>query len=166
MAIRRARGNVSFNKASRLALSSVFRNDWPVMLSAGLARLAGEARADRVPGCRDDDRDRRAGPPDRANRNPGRHHDLGLERHQLGGDPRKQVGPPLSALHDELDVLTLDIPELVQTLAERGEQARHAIVQDAHEGDLVRRLRLHRERRGDETASDHAKEGPSLHSIT
>jgi hypothetical protein len=39
MAIRRARGNVSFNKASRLALSSVFRKDWPVMLSAGLARL-------------------------------------------------------------------------------------------------------------------------------
>jgi hypothetical protein len=65
-----------------------------------------------------------------------------------------------------VDVLTLDIPELVQALAEGGEQARHAIVQDAHEGDPVRRLRLHREWRGEETASDHAKEGPSLHSIT
>src|SRR6266446_5529557 len=38
-AIRRARGSMSLSNASRLAFSSVLRNDWPVMLSAGLARL-------------------------------------------------------------------------------------------------------------------------------
>jgi hypothetical protein len=54
------------------------------------------------------------------------------------------------ALHCEPDVLTVDIPQLAQALAERREQTRHPAVQNADERHLVRRLRSHRPWRREE----------------
>ena len=117
----------------------------------GPREAAGEARGDRVPGRRDDDRNRRTGAPNRAHGNPDRHDDVRFERNEVVGEPLKQVGPPLSALHCELDVLTLDIPQLAQALAELREQTRHSVVQNADERHPVWLLRSRRQWRREES---------------